>query len=231
MAPKVAIKKPTAKKTAKAKAQGKGKTKATPPSKAAVQGQASKASSSTSAGTGAEEEAPTAGQLRSFKKALDKAPAHAQAVVDSALKLGFGQGKRAQYQKLAVAFAQSGWQHACFNSVESVEGKKKATESEVCYPRPVMIGHCGGLAHFNDGLASGDIEEVERPRHPGRFFYKYTTFTEAKSTSHKKALTLKKDKPLEDFPRTQTHRHIHTQAREQHSKTHTHKHKHTQTHK
>ena len=121
-----------------------------------------------------------------------------QRVIEDIGKLGFGQNKRAKYAEAVLAWSKEKWEHAMFQSEETLAQKKSVSKENLSFPQAIMVGKCGGAASFQQGLADGDIEEAPSEAHPGKKFYRFTALKEATSTEHKKKLKVEKKKGLED---------------------------------
>ena len=146
---------------------------------------------------GAGSQMPTRAQQRNFRTALKRAPEHVKKLVDSITTLGRCQNKREKYAALVSAWSQNKWEDLVFKCNESLESTDTSTEKAVCYPQAIMVGMCGGASTFNMGLADGDVEEVQHPKYPGKKFYRFCTFTESQSTSHRKRLSVDKSQGAE----------------------------------
>ena len=140
---------------------------------------------------------PTPAQYKQFNRALSSAPSGVQEAVAHVMKLGYGQQKTKRYQEMVLAFQAAGWDHELFNVTETLESGKYLKEASHCLPKAIMVGKCGGLVAFEDGLRSGDILEVRHPQEPNKVLYRYSSFQEGTKTSTTKTVKLTKDKDME----------------------------------
>ena len=117
---------------------------------------------------------------RSFAKAL-KSPA-AETCGLASMASAIRTLPKCQKRAAKAALAKSWHLHGCvegqYRTAEKLI-KRAASKAETRFAsQSVMIGMCGGRASFDEGLASGDLEEVKNSE-TGEFLYRCTIHTDS----------------------------------------------------
>ena len=56
--------------------------------------------------------------------------------------------KQKHLANMAVAFAQQGWDHKAFKSIEALEEERSRSKNTMAMPKVIMRAKCGGEAQF-----------------------------------------------------------------------------------
>ena len=133
--------------------------------------------------------------LRRFSRAIAHKDCDAvcKALAVAIKTLPAGSKKQAQWKTLVSAFGKGGWA-ACkraFAGTEMLKTVSSLRTTDTALPKALMIGQCGGnAAVFAQGLADGDIQEVERN---GQRFYMFTAFRQLDEAANERTLTAEVD--------------------------------------
>ena len=101
-----------------------------------------------------EEHKPTAKNYRDFWKALPYATAGVQNAVKELKGLHLRGGKQKKLAEMALGFAQKGWSHKLFKSIETLEEERTKSKNTTALPRVLMRTKCGGEADFQQASLS-----------------------------------------------------------------------------
>jgi hypothetical protein len=131
---------------------------------------------------------------RKFRADLANAPEHVQALVNAVTNTGRRGNKTLKWRELVLAWKEGGFDHSMFKVKESLTSSSETKCSNIAMTRTMMMATLNNdKTLLAEGLASGDIVEVEHPNHPGKVMYKHTVYSDNVSTKASTKVTLKKE--------------------------------------